>query len=883
MKHMAIKKLHSQALRFNGFTDGLVVPTGAYRESGVDLYDASHSEKTGGTNKVSSYNSDEPKIGLRHIPNEGNGLNNIVGPFTVEAFFIPDKGGVIVSKDRSYILEVGHPLKGGVASFTVYTRSSSGLKDAVVASTSYTFPALNTSYSQYASGEIAGDGFYVESDFTITNKPHDLDLPFQPLMYVNAQFTGKDVRIYINGDLVAKSDFGGEERTIQSVSSDMFIGGRGGEFRGIIESVRISRGTVTPKIQPFTKQTNTMGLWDFEDEDDIPELYFANYNAPAQSMFAGRDGVGQSNDKMPHPMVCVGYDFTNVTVGGNITNPLTLAAGYNYGHFKIRDFGGSKPTALLMLASHILSVPIDELPFQAWWNNGSGVLDIGAHVTKARYHADGLPVSNLNAVINASGTDPNTGVPISPYDYELLLQDPAGGISLDPFSNPIERIRIVALDFANNRIVIQNTMLQGTDGVADAKSQGFMFPHSDNTPVWFTLGNGDLMIDPGCDVRPAGQMTRARFTQGQRFKDKSGFGNDGYFVNTFSRNTNEMKDRLQISGGLSQMTDYPPLSDSLMLWLDADDASTLLGKDLRPFSGLSHHNEYPVWWQSKAPSAPKYHFYGGSMVGNAWRWIKNNPATNSRGALQAASLGEQNDATEPHEEFVDMYGDMFPLTPASVTKSMWANGLGDFGSGGGRVPGFRDESDGSVVPIPFAVDHTTAIGTTNAVATNNGDFSFYFVITPQYDGALHLIQNIANQIGFQLDNGAGKSTVNYSNFTDGMTTQPAAGVPCLVAININGTENGFFEIYTKAGGGTPIYAKTLSGTPAANAAFTDHGAEASGLELFGYLTTGGGSNTATPMAPPGFIVHEVLIYAGYHKTNYSHLDVRQYVEDKWGI
>ena len=43
-------------------------------------------------------------------------------------------------------------------------------------------------------------------------------------------------------------------------------------------------------------------------------------------------------------------------------------------------------------------------------------------------------------------------------------------------------------------------------------TQGFLFEHTDNTLVWFTLGNGDLIIDNGGKLRKKGQMTRARFT-----------------------------------------------------------------------------------------------------------------------------------------------------------------------------------------------------------------------------------------------------------------------------------------------------------------------------------------------------------------------------------
>jgi len=97
---MPLHSSYSKAVRLNGYTDGMVVPTGAHRESGIDLFRSAHPEKVGGANLVSSYESDEPKIGRLHIPNEGNPLNNMIGPFTLEAFIIPDMGGCCATQTQ---------------------------------------------------------------------------------------------------------------------------------------------------------------------------------------------------------------------------------------------------------------------------------------------------------------------------------------------------------------------------------------------------------------------------------------------------------------------------------------------------------------------------------------------------------------------------------------------------------------------------------------------------------------------------------------------------------------------------------------------------------------------------------------------------------------
>jgi len=872
---MPVKKIHSQAIRFNGFTDGMVVPTGAFRESGVDLYAASHTEKTGGTNKVSSYNSDDPKVGLRHIPNEGNGLNNMIGPFTIEAFIIPDAGGVVVHKEGCYTLSYGSPATNGKAVFSVLTRGATGTTNGEQVETPYNIPVILNPPVGEAQGiyDAGADGI-------ANTRRHDLDLPEQPLTYLNAQFTGTDIRLHINGDLVVMQDFGGEERTIQSSSSDLFIGGKGGEFRGIIESVRISRGVIKPKLEPLSKTPDTMGLWDFEDEDDIPELYFYNNRSPAHTK-AGVDGTGQNDNRMPYPLVCVGYDFINVTVGGNITQPITLAAGYDYGRFKIRDFPGSAPSSLEMLASHMLSIPIDELPLQSWWADGSGYLDIGATITKSRYHADGLPVSNLNAIVNASGTDPMTGLSFSSYDFNTVDLDADGGANLDPMVNPIERIRIIALDFNNNDVIVQSTFLQGE--TADAKTTGFLFEHADNTPVWFTLGNGDLLIDPGNELRAKGQMTRARFTQGQRFIDKTAYGNDAYFISSHSRNTNEMKDQSQGASGLSYMTyQAPPRANKLLIWLDADDNSMLLTGNGAPLTGIGVGSEYPIWWINKAPNGYKYNFYGGDLVGAPWRWIKNVASVNSRGGLQVSYANEQvGEGVLAAELWQQIQPNLKPLGKGVATSGMWVNRKGTFGQ-----PGAIPQPSPIVQWEGFHLDHASAV---DGTSTTDGDITIYFVITPatNTNSVFNLIYSSLFTPDIELDNGSGVGKVAYANITQDMGngSRPAAGTPCLVAITLNGNEDGSFKVYNAATGAAPVHSTTLSRSPNANLQFTPSNDIAqAGIDLFGRVVwdSNANINNATAHALPGFIVHEVLYYAEAHTTA-QQADVREWAEEKWGV
>jgi hypothetical protein len=921
---MPIHSFHSKAIRLNGYTDGLVVPTGAHRESGIDMFPSAHPEKTGGSNLVSSYESNDSKIGRHHIPQEGNALNNMIGAFTLEAFIIPDMGGVVLHKPNCYTLTVGNVRNEGSAIFDVHTLDPSGeiASQRVVSSATYPY------------GGASGHGTYAGNQFM----PDDLHLPSRELLYVNAQFTGKRMRIYINTDLVADMDFGGEERIIRSFSSDVFIGGQGGEFRGVIESIRISRGEIDPILKPFTLTPDTAGLWNFEDEVEIPDIYFFNNKNPIHA-HSGKDGAGDKNEGlMPEPMVCLGYDFVNVANASGATapinDPVSLPAGNSYGFFRIRDFSdsvvsglGERPSAYEKLAEHLLNIPVIKLKEQSWYN--TGILDLTSQITKSYYLSSSLPVSPLNAVINTAGTHPLTGDRRGPYSVSAAGLV-SGGINLDPMVNPIERVRIIAIDLkgkwagganldagvtaydptypaghANsggylNRppcLVVQSTILK-TDitngGVANLPfSQGFLFSHSDDTPIWFTMGNGDLTIDNGSGdtlndpaqlVRKRGQFTRARFTQGQRFNDLTTGRNDAYWFAPKSRMASDMW-VAALPNSLS-FPEEPPMEGDLALWLDSNDRSTLLRDDGTAVIG---DDEYVHWWKNKASAtalvAPEnYAFFA---WGDGWKYKEVCSNAKGRSGLIAANPSIY-DSAGP-----SVYPGGNPIIQATVATpdypvgqyywggSSWVNGEGEY-----RVP-----SGTGIVPIPFLIDpsHTTTVGE-SSLSVTDGDWSFYFVITPIYDGTnpISLLHSESNdqfrsninyngvQASFQiLGMGSPVPTTN-----DG---KPNAGFPSVMSVRLDEAASEVTWI-TQDGTITHASQRTFSGyTGTSPLVFDETTAFTAGMELLGRMNTSGvTSNSLAELSPPGFIVHEVLIYPKT-LTDVEDTNVRQWLEDKYGV
>ena len=120
-----------------------------------------------------------------------------------------------------------------------------------------------------------------------------------------------------------------------------------------------------------------------------------------------------------------------------------------------------------------------------------------------------------------------TGISTGPSSREVTYaSDSAGSATsttdLDPMQNLIERVRITAIDFANSRVSCESILLSN-DGSGNPQAQGMLFSHTNDTPVWFTVGKADIIIDPGSTTRAANVNTRAEFTFGHRYVEKSAF------------------------------------------------------------------------------------------------------------------------------------------------------------------------------------------------------------------------------------------------------------------------------------------------------------------------------------------------------------------------
>ena len=592
---MGMHKFSSQAIRFNGFTDGIVVPTGMKKESGINLL---HPDYAGGATTTISHAT---KIGRIHLPTESNPLNRIMGAFTVEAFVVPNYGGVVVDKPKCFSLKVGDPFKKAPIEFKIHCIGR--------VFTLVTAFDVNILYEANAGTYTGGT----------EHKPNDLSEGSQPLLHINAQFTGREMILNLNGSVAARLDLM-EERILDNVSSDMFIGGKGGEFRGIIESVRISKGVKNPLLQPFGREDNTLGLWDFNDQIDVPDLRFFN-NRNESTPNQGRDGLAQYDAFFETPLVMLGYDFQNIS---------------DKGYFKVYDLPQHTTstikhyTALEKIASFATGIELNKIRDQTWYGSSLklNASTFGSSTGTLDYAlSNRIPHSTLNAVVNQSATHPLTGLPQTQAGITRLFgTTTVAGIGnasdLDPVVNPIERIRIIEIDFANERLICLSPHLVNDNTVAATvenhpKSQGFIYDHADGTPIWLTLGNADLVIDPGNRntstavanqvTRQKDAFTRAQFTQGQMFHDRSGNNNTAYFVSTQSRMTEPTTSLLPVTSNVAE-PDIPSFSgNNLLMWLPVSGLSSVSDGDTISHIPDQSGNKFGVYstgtWIYEAASA----------------------------------------------------------------------------------------------------------------------------------------------------------------------------------------------------------------------------------------------------------------------------------------
>ena len=202
--------------------------------------------------------------------------------FTVEAWVIPDCGGVVVERDRQFILELGTVDTPGPAKFTVFLDTTDGTK----AFTLTTASDATTRWSGVVYPEQDHGGLhdsYNRYDLSTYNDATNLNFNHRPLYHIVGAVSDSAISLFINGQVVISQSLP-NDASITDSTAHVYIGGKGGDFRGAIESIHFATAfdeqVITPNV-PMDDEGSSTALYRFEEPLDIiqEEYEFSAFTA----------------------------------------------------------------------------------------------------------------------------------------------------------------------------------------------------------------------------------------------------------------------------------------------------------------------------------------------------------------------------------------------------------------------------------------------------------------------------------------------------------------------------------------------------------------------------------------------------------------------------
>ena len=406
---MTVISRKNHAMFFNGITDSIVVPEGAFSSLGE--------KTTQNTYDARPILSEDSPLTYR-----GQGATSGIynGFMTIEAWVMPDCGGTIIEKEGQFKLSIGHVDTPGPATFTVFMAGESKETQYTLSTASYTsnryegtvYPHIEYQGIQDSYNRFVGS----RDDATDLNKNH------RPLMHVVAAVTPVAIRLYVNGELMASESIKDKGLTIKTSSKRTFIGGKGGNFRGTMEGVHINASF---------KHSMINGNGPLPDSDTLLLYRFEEPIAPIEGVYAFSSIANNSTQ----------IDGTSVTISQismSSADAKTLA---------------KKLTGLSTVSSNYVFSK-DSTGVHKYSSGDYKVLDYqsGSLVTHAVSHTP------YNLLINPDGIDPDTKIPNSKPPERVRLHS----INVDTGNLLVSSIH---LDFATSTNGIRSALHTRSSGV----------------------------------------------------------------------------------------------------------------------------------------------------------------------------------------------------------------------------------------------------------------------------------------------------------------------------------------------------------------------------------------------------------------------------------
>jgi hypothetical protein len=407
-------------MRFNGISDSVLVPT-----NNTNL----HGKQT---------------VERKRLPTTMNS-------FTLETWFVPDCGGTIFEQDNVMRLSVGAPSSPAPATFEIRLQNKNTGRDSVYTLTSakpvnkangdlaywdgILFPSVNSviTGSNLGSDENSND----VSAFTDGTRE---------LLNVTVTFDRKVLSMHVNGDLLVQQTLE-EEHQLVPQQSQMFLGGRGGDFRGTLETIHLSAGAKASGRSDFApiKSDSTLGLWRFEEP----------INPIATRV------------ETPALVASTGVDSTitvSTTVAKALLEELTGESKESFTNFQLAPFSAGKYSYKVYTATSSNDRELAKVPF--------------------------------NLLINPLGYDKKTGKPTNKAPERVRL------LSIDPTNGQI-KVSSIHLDFSANPTSGQRGLLMAHDAgefvvitgdcIVDGGNGNVFQPQGSGTQ--FSQRQGQVIID----------------------------------------------------------------------------------------------------------------------------------------------------------------------------------------------------------------------------------------------------------------------------------------------------------------------------------------------------------------------------------------------------
>lgn len=424
----------SHAFFFDGVSDSVIIPQGRFTKTGVA-------------------DSNGTKVMTQTLQGQGDivSINSkTITDFVIETWVVPDCGGIIAHREGQFTLEIGTVDTPGPAVFTVYVESNAGPSVFRLASAYDTgtrwdgivypqqnYGGIHDSYNRYDTGNY-GDA---------TN----LNFKNRPLYHVVAGITKSRVFLAINGEIVSQQDIPPETRLARS-TDQVYLGGKGGQFRGAVEAIHFSNEFDENMLVPSmaVKGKTTSALFRFEEPIDVIE---ETYEFTAYGSSGGTTITIPTTDAQALIARLTGkaYDSSNPTTD-------FTASPYSMGNYKVVDYYTNQGTPTTIAVAHTpynllinpgainrnTQKPNQSPPERVRLhsiNGSTGVMTVSSiHIDfingtgglRGVLHSRTTDVDNYFVVVGADLLiDNGTGKPYQPPHYGTQIFDKTGQMVLD--------------------------------------------------------------------------------------------------------------------------------------------------------------------------------------------------------------------------------------------------------------------------------------------------------------------------------------------------------------------------------------------------------------------------------------------------------------------